>query len=305
MASVVGVAQVDRTGGPSLVRPFAVERVQVVGLGREGFVPPQLLADTALFEQGLSSSSDDHRAVGDEALGELLANAASAGWTTVATRGPCPPEMASIDGRFCIDRYEASLVEILPDGAEEQYSPYESVADHVVRAVSHRGVFPQGYISEVQAAAACTRSGKRLCKPKEWLSACMGPEHKTYGYGDKSEPGKCNDQGRSPMRALFPHEGLSNHALWDWDRMNRPELNQVDGTLARTGDHDECTNGYGVYDMVGNLHEWVDDPNGTFQGGYYQDTQLNGDGCHYVTMAHEARYHDYSTGFRCCADTEP
>ena len=56
--------------------------------------------------------------------------------------------------------------------------------------------------------------------------------------------------------------------------------------------------------MVGNLHEWVADPNGTFYGGYYQDVASmgHGDGCGYLTTAHEARYHDYSTGFRCCAD---
>ena len=54
--------------------------------------------------------------------------------------------------------------------------------------------------------------------------------------------------------------------------------------------------------MVGNLHEWVDDPDGTFQGGYYLDTHQHGDGCNYRTPAHDIYYHDYSTGFRCCAD---
>ena len=29
---------------------------------------------------------------------------------------------------------------------------------------------------------------------------------------------------------------------------------------------------------------------------------MNGDGCTYRTAAHEFTYHDYSTGFRCCAD---
>ncbi len=222
-----------------------------------------------------------------------------------AYAGLCPPDMASIDDRFCVDRFEASLVEVLADGAEQPFSPYESVEGHVVRAVSEAGVYPQGYISEVQAIQACALSGKRLCRAKEWKQACMGPERKTYGYGDKGETGRCNDHGRSPMTALYAGENLGPREKWDWDRMNRPELNQVPGTLAHTGEHDGCTNGYGVYDMVGNLHEWVDDPNGTFQGGYYQDTTINGEGCQYVTMAHEARYHDYSTGFRCCADVAP
>ena len=37
------------------------------------------------------------------------------------------------------------------------------------------------------------------------------------------------------------------------------------------------------------------------------DTRVNGDGCAYRTTAHASEYHDYSTGFRCCAtaDEEP
>jgi sulfatase modifying factor 1 len=81
-------------------------------------------------------------------------------------------------------------------------------------------------------------------------------------------------------------------------------LNQLAGTLAKTGDHPGCTNDYGLYDMVGNLHEWVDDPAGTFQGGYYLDTHLNADGCYYRTTAHYVKHADYSTGFRCCADVD-
>ena len=54
--------------------------------------------------------------------------------------------------------------------------------------------------------------------------------------------------------------------------------------------------------MHGNLHEWVADVDGTFRGGFYADAVLNGTGCLYRTTAHAASYHDYSTGFRCCAD---
>jgi formylglycine-generating enzyme required for sulfatase activity len=92
-----------------------------------------------------------------------------------------------------------------------------------------------------------------------------------------------------------------------WTKLNDPKLGQVDGALARTGEHDQCV-AFGVYDMVGNLHEWIapdpssDSEHGTFAGGYYLDTTLNGDGCNYRTTAHAHDYHDYSTGFRCCAD---
>jgi formylglycine-generating enzyme len=216
--------------------------------------------------------------------------------------GLCPPDMASIDDRYCVDRYEDSLLEVLRDGTERPFSSYDSLKGHTVRAVSESDVFPRGYISAVQAAEACGRSGKRLCKPAEWRNACMGPKHLTYGYSAANEPGRCNDHGRSPMGVLYSRDNLGARDRWDWDRMNAPGLNQVEGTLARSGSHSGCTNDYGVYDMVGNLHEWVADPDGTFQGGYYLDTQINGEGCTYTTTAHAARYHDYSTGFRCCAD---
>jgi hypothetical protein len=217
--------------------------------------------------------------------------------------GLCPPDMASIDDRFCVDRYEASLVEVLGNGDERAWSPFAPVEGHSVRAVSEPGVIPQGYISEIQAKEACGRSGKRLCKPAEWRKACMGPEKTTYGYGEANEPGRCNDSGRSPVVATYGRTGdMGDRHQWNWDHMNDPSLNQMDETLTKTGSHEGCTNGYGVYDMVGNLHEWVADPRGTFQGGYYQDTHLNGDGCTYKTMAHAAWYHDYSTGFRCCSD---
>ncbi len=298
--SAVGVPQGN--SHPSLVSSrYADQRLHVGGRGF-GELGGRTLAEAVGLTPVLGASAREGQGVDDS--GGLLGGPAGSNWP-VARHSPCPPDMASIDGRFCVDRYEASLVEVLPDGREQRFSPFESVEGHFVRAVSERGVYPQGYISEVQASQACRGSGKRLCKAKEWRQACMGPEHRTYGYADRSEPGRCNDHGRSPMAALFPGEDLSNHEAWNWERMNRPELNQFDGTLAQTGDHDECTNGYGVYDMVGNLHEWVDDPKGAFQGGYYQDTKLNGEGCHYVTLAHEARYHDYSTGFRCCADATP
>ena len=87
-----------------------------------------------------------------------------------------------------------------------------------------------------------------------------------------------------------------------WDKMNDPALNQVEGSLARSGEHESCASEAGVYDMVGNVHEWIDDPKGTFVGGYYLDTEKNGSGCGYTTDRHGTFYHDYSTGFRCCAD---
>lgn len=220
----------------------------------------------------------------------------------VPTNSPCPANMARIDDRFCVDKYEASLVELLPSGEERPFPFYMPVNGHNVRAVSEAGVYPQGYISGRDAAKACKASGKRLCKPQEWKAACKGPDKLQYGYGNKRTPGTCNDKGRSPIGFLFMANVQDGTAFSSPKIMNDPHLNQLPGTLAETGSHEGCSNGYGVYDMVGNIHEWVDDPAGTFQGGYYLDVEKNGEGCGYRTDAHETWYHDYSTGFRCCAD---
>ena len=212
-------------------------------------------------------------------------------------RGRCALNMVEIEGRFCIDKYEASLVDILPSGEERVRSPFGMVGDARVRAVSEPNVYPQGYVSAHEAARACAASSKRLCRVQEWKRACAGPEKRAYGYGDKREPGRCNDKGRSPVILRYGFRFTPQ-------TMNDGTLNQLEHTLSKSGEHSGCTNGYGVYDMVGNLHEWVADPGGTFYGGYYQDVSSfgHGEGCSYRTTAHDARYHDYSTGFRCCAD---
>jgi formylglycine-generating enzyme len=92
--------------------------------------------------------------------------------------------------------------------------------------------------------------------------------------------------------------------MWHPSFMNDPRLHDLPHTVTPTGAREACRNDYGVYDMVGNLHEWVDDPAGTFMGGFFMDTFQNGEGCEYRTTAHGFDYHDYSTGFRCCADPD-
>jgi formylglycine-generating enzyme len=217
-------------------------------------------------------------------------------------QGPCPEGMALVEGRFCVDRWEASLVERTVQG-ERPFSPYRSPdgAGAAVRAISVPGVVPQGYISRDAADRACQASEKRLCREDEWVAACRGDPPRAFPYGDAREKGACNDSGISPLHVYYPEAAETYRA----GPMNDPRLNQAPNTVARTGDYARCTNGFGVFDMVGNLHEWVmSSGRPTFRGGYYQDTHLNGDGCAYHTTAHAAGYHDYSTGFRCCADAK-
>jgi sulfatase modifying factor 1 len=217
--------------------------------------------------------------------------------------GRCPSEMANIDGRFCIDRHEGSVVERQADGTQQEWSPFvpplaPPLEGHALVARSVPGVVPQAYISAAQAAAACTGARKRLCQPVEWRAACGGSQGYAYPYGPQRVAGRCHDTGAAPMLVFHAAELKKG---WGPLELNDPRLNQLDGTVAKTGAFADCVNDYGVYDMVGNLHEWTADPNGTFQGGFWLDTNLHGEGCAYRTIAHEYTYHDYSTGFRCCA----
>jgi hypothetical protein len=214
--------------------------------------------------------------------------------------GGCPPGMAPIPGkRACVDRWEAHVVEVLDDGTFHSWSPYFNPGAIKIRARSAPGAVPQGYISQVQASAACAEAGKRLCNDVEWVTACRGSKKTQFPYGNAEKSGACNDH-RDRHPAI---EYLESNDVFA--KLEHPCINQVPDTVMLTGTKNECTTPEGVFDMVGNLHEWTADKNGTFRGGYYVEAKLNGRGCDYVTTRHDAIYWDYSVGFRCCADLNP
>jgi hypothetical protein len=246
-----------------------------------------------------------------------------AGLLDACARSPidCPDGMAKI-GRTCIDRWEAFLVTRAASG---EITPLPFFArppeDGNYEARSEAGAFPQGYISRVEAARACKNAGKRLCSMGEWQRACSGRRGAHYPYGQKLVASRCNmDKGHLLSQRFGP-----DARKWKYEQFNDPTLNQEPGFLARAGEYDDCTNESGAFDMVGNLHEWVSDTvdqalvdrleaepierkhqgwkegNGVFMGGFFSTHEQLGPGCKYTTIAHEPTYHDYSTGFRCCA----
>jgi formylglycine-generating enzyme required for sulfatase activity len=235
--------------------------------------------------------------------------AATVAWGAPATQVPaCPEEMAlvasapaSAGGGACVDRFEAHLVRLGTDGADlGVHPPNQPVGNRRVRAVSARGVRPQAYVSRDDAAAACAEAGKRLCKPREWLAACAGPTASRYPYGSRRRAGACNDRGAEPIAKVLGRP--ASPETWGFQAMNDPRLYLVPGSVARTGRFDRCQSEVGTFDMVGNLHEWTSEEGGAMRGGYFLDTEQLGEGCDYVAVGHDAKYRDYSTGFRCCAD---
>ncbi len=207
----------------------------------------------------------------------------------------------SIRGRYCIDRYEAYTALMLPRGRLRRHSPFKPVDNKKVKALNRRGRMPQAYISRNEAEQACNNSGKRLCTDEEWITACKGKRPTTWPYGKDHKPGRCNDKGVSSFNMYFGVNGKeAPKSAYTWENLNDPRLNKPKGTCAPSGRFKRCRNSFKVYAMVGNLHEWTASASGTFRGGYFLDVRINGDGCDYKTTAHGPKYHDYSTGFRCC-----
>jgi formylglycine-generating enzyme len=233
----------------------------------------------------------------------------------------CPRGMALV-GHFCIDRYEAHLVSGAA-GGELTLWPHHQRPEQEMRyeARSQLDAFPQAYISRVEAKAACSNAGKRLCSMQEWQRACEGRQGTNYPYGPSWQAKRCNtDKGHLPSIRFG-----KDASRWTYEDFNNPELAQEPGFLAQSGAYAECVGDSGVHDLVGNLHEWVSDTvddalvdkletedvgrktqhwrlgNGVFMGGFFSNHEELGPGCKYTTIAHEPTYHDYSTGFRCCA----
>jgi hypothetical protein len=153
-----------------------------------------------LPDAGLSDASDDAEAVRDAGDAEIDAVAPDAAPPNFAS-GPCPPEMALV-GATCIDRWEAALV--ATDGSTLHW--YDNTDKIAVRATSQPDVFPSGYVSRDKAEEACGASGKRLCKLREWRTACTGSAARAYPYGAAKKAAACNDSGRSPLGVVFPKE---------------------------------------------------------------------------------------------------
>jgi len=240
--------------------------------------------------------------------------------------GGCAPDMVSIRGQFCIDRYEASLVDARERSLSPYYPPAHDELAHIYsvfrqvtpkhpaptlpdppefslneafepRALSVPGVVPSGYLSGILARQVCENAGKRLCTPAEWVTACKGQNATKFPYGDTYREGACNVYREAHPAALLYGDASKNH--------RDPRLNLTEGSsgplLRKTGATAECRSQWGndaVYDMVGNLDEWVDEPEGAFQGGFY--SRATREGCDARINVHPPPYFDYSLGVRCC-----
>jgi formylglycine-generating enzyme required for sulfatase activity len=197
-------------------------------------------------------------------------------------------------GGVCIDMYEGAV-----EG--QRYSDsLDGIDAGAMRAKPAKGIEPQVNISEAQAETACEVASKRLCTEVEWSAACRGPKNFVYPYGNEYVPGACNEGHPSPVAAVLGARG---------GRLDDPRLAEAKNGIEPGGSFPKCVSAFGVFDMHGNVDEWVSDsPDasdpryGMFLGGFFVDASENGAGCTYKTTAHFKEYHDYSIGFRCCEE---
>src|SRR4051794_13627325 len=82
---------------------------------------------------------------------------------TLRAGPPCPDGMVLVQQastRFCVDRYEGSLLRRGARGEIERWPGNRTLdgLEHEMLAVSRQGVKPQGYISGAQASVACANA---------------------------------------------------------------------------------------------------------------------------------------------------
>ena len=188
--------------------------------------------------------------------------------------GSCPPGMVPIDGRFCVDRYEASRAECQADGGSVAYArgppgriPWHGTDNHLTFEVARR---------------SCAAAGKRLCRTHEWITACRGPGATTYAYGDTYEPATCN--------------GIDSHCDVGYAGCG---LVQRNFQIEATGSYPRCTNAWGPYDMNGNVWEWSQSRDGgVAHGGAFNC----GNSTLYTKCGFRVSWRWFQVGFRCCYD---
>lgn len=255
-----------------------------------------------------------------------------------AAAGParCPEEMQFVPGDrpVCVDRWEAILVHAETGDRISPYYPvgrklalrleeewrekrkslgddkahamdvppvpeWQRTVDPDPKAISRPGQTPNGYLSGNVARKACTNAGKRLCQREEWVRACRGAADRQYPYGETYKQGACN-----VVRASHPAKILHDDASMGHLDPRLLLVSDKEGPLLRkTGTTQTCLSEWGkeaVYDMVGNLDEWVEDPKGMFVGAFFSRGRK--DGCSAAIKAHPNDYFDYSLGVRCCMD---
>jgi len=220
----------------------------------------------------------------------------------------CPSGMRLVDGMYCPHAVHECLdyLSVERDRCQQYGSnthcigalvPMQFCVDEF-EFPNRRGVKPTVWVNFQQAIEHCSSANKRLCTGSEWELACEGPDRLPYTTGYRRDPSRCN---YDRPNIVADHDALANPTLRD------AEFARID-QREPSGAREECVSYYGVYDMNGNVDEWVLNEGGSYtkapfrsglKGGYWGRVRNR---CRPTTTDHNAWHSDYQVGFRCCAD---
>jgi sulfatase modifying factor 1 len=222
--------------------------------------------------------------------------------------GSCGAGMVEVEGDYCSNVEQKCLRWLDPETKQRcaEFLPTSSCKGKTVHKhfCVDRFEFPnvQGEKPAVmknwnEAKATCQSEGKRLCGESEWTLACEGRERLPYPYGYTRSDEACNIDKPHPD---VNEAAIANPATRDAEVAR---LDQRDPSGAR----EACVSPYGVYDMTGNVDEWVVNEGGKpyksgLKGGYWGPVR---DRCRPMTIAHNEEFSFYQIGFRCCGDATP
>jgi hypothetical protein len=232
--------------------------------------------------------------------------------------GACPADMVHVRTRYCpsverrcidMEHEETNHLDICHAFAQEQRcrTPERDVAFCIDRYEypNRRGAHPAWMVDWFQAQATCESRGKRLCWASEWTAACEGPEHTPFPYGWERDHDKCNmdnfyiDPIKPGPRAQFLFYSKDKDVAFK-------ELSRLDQSMP-SGSIETCRSGFGVYDLPGNVDEWVTSDSAPrekskwagLKGGAWGHVRSQ---CRPETFSHDPEFYYYFVGFRCCRD---
>lgn len=249
-----------------------------------------------------------------------------------ASESFCPGNMVEVNGDYCPtaqqrcismmnNKGEATNEDIDPNGRCGEWA--EPVTCAVAKVHKHycidkyelpnqAGAIPLDWLTWYDAKNACESVGKRLCTRSEWTFAAEGPYMHPYPYGDGYHRDRtvCNfDQHLAEQSATIKRsDGTLTHPTGD-DVMNVTNVNSDVGQalhnmLIRSGTLTLCVSDWGVYDMPGNIDEWVVNETGIpyvsgLMGGHVFGVR---NASRPMTDAHGPNFKWYETGGRCCSN---
>jgi sulfatase modifying factor 1 len=222
-----------------------------------------------------------------------------------ADNGKCSPGMVEVEGDFCPFVEQKCLrwldpetkmrcAEFVPSSRCQSKTAHKHFCIDRFEYPNKAGDKPVVMKTWLDAKAACASEGKRLCGESEWTLACEGQERLPYPYGYARNAEACNIDK--------PHPDVDEAAIANPARRDA-EVARLDQRDA-SGSREACVSPYGVYDMTGNVDEWVVNESGKpyksgLKGGYWGPVR---DRCRPMTIAHNEEFSFYQIGFRCCAE---